>query len=192
MKKVLCLTIVLTLISISLAFATVVDSRENEDLTEIEIVEIVPRFTPTPVAPPEPTPMPPEKVIEIVPVNPEDEPPEPPVVQIVEPPEEIELLIEELKPTYELTIIYLYSDGTPASETVRETLEAGQPVDTPIPGIPGYTPTGGYWGPMPPRNLQVTVIYTPAGAGEELIDIGDYETPLGLGASMMNVGVCVE
>jgi len=44
-------------------------------------------------------------------------------------------------------------------------------------------------GVMPPRNLTITVIYTPNGGG---IIIDDYDTPLGLGNVGMNVGDCYE
>ena len=45
---------------------------------------------------------------------------------------------------------------------------------------------------MPSRNLQYTVIYIRSTSGMKILNILEYETPLGLGDLQMHVGVCFE
>lgn len=113
------------------------------------------------------------------------------------PPPEIEEIIEDLQTIYRLTIYYIFLDGTTAAPTYTEQLEAGTEYYVPSPEIPGYTPTMYVVsGVMPARDIEYTVIYIPAPDGPDdpppFKTIEDYETPLGLGASYMNVGICVE
>ena len=124
------------------------------------------------------------------------------------PPPQIEEIIEEYQTIYRLTIYYIYLDGSTAAPTYTEQLDAGTAYSVPSPEIPGYTPTMELVeGVMPARDVEYTVIYIPGADNEEgysfyymfwgdpskgLLTIDDYETPLGFGASFMNVGVCVE
>ncbi len=117
--------------------------------------------------------------------------------EIPQPPREIEEIIEELQTIYRLTIYYIYLDGTTAAPTYTEQLEAGTEYSVTSPEIPGYTPSMYVvTGIMPARDVEYTVIYIPApddpDQPESFMTIEDYETPLGLGATVMNVGICVE
>ena len=255
MKRVLALTIVAMLVFIPLALAGVIDSRENEDIADVEVVDVVyvddnnndpeaelaPTFDPqnrdtpnststpapndpaasaTPEAAPDASPSvspdaspsaepaaspsvepdltpsaTPEVEVstDVNPSNPDDDPPPPPTVVIVETPTEFEDVYEDINTTYDIVVTYISIDGTPIGDPVTITVEAGEPVNIPMLPIENFSPTSIVNGDnMPRRDVQVTVIYVPEGFDQELINIGDYNTPLGLGASMMNVGVCVE
>lgn len=194
MKKALCLAMVFVLLIIPFALATVVDSRQNEDLTGIEVIEVVPAPVPPvdPAVDPPVDPTPPGIPDDETPTLPDNNPPRPPVVEIVDPTEEIEQLIEEITPTYELTITHVTIDGTPIGEPETELMEVGQPIDVPTLAVEGYIPIEIEQETMPSRPTEITVIYVPSDFAEELLSINDYDTPLGLGASIMNVGVCVE
>ena len=107
------------------------------------------------------------------------------------PPPEIEEIIEEHQTTYRLTIYYIYEDGTTAAPTDTEQIDVGKEYGVPSPVIPGFSPsTERVSGVMPPRNVEYTVIYVYGDHPGRSIE--DYETPLGLGASIINVGICVE
>ena len=97
---------------------------------------------------------------------------------------------------YHLTVKYIYEDGATAAPTHRQTLPAGADYDVPSPVIPGYVPTmERVVGVMPGRDVEYTVIYTPSpapGSGSHVINIDEYETPLGLGHIIMHTGVCYE
>ena len=109
-------------------------------------------------------------------------------------PPEIEKIIEDHQSIYRLTIYYIYLDGTTAAPTYTEQLEAGVSYSVPSPEITGYTPTMYIVsGVMPARDVEYTVIYIPRSNREKpFFTLEDYETPLGFGASMMNVGICIE
>lgn len=134
-------------------------------------------------------------------------------IEMPTPPPEIEKIIEEVQTTYRLTIYYIYQDGSTAAPTYTEQLDEGTPYAVTSPTIEGYTPTRALVsGIMPARDMQYTVIYIPAppknpedptdedpgtedpepDTGNPLKTIEDYEIPLGLGATMMNLGVCVD
>lgn len=118
------------------------------------------------------------------------------------PPPEIEEIIEEMQTIYRLTIYYIYLDGSTAAPTYTRQLEAGTPYNVVSPEIPGYTPTMAVVsGVMPARDVEYTVIYIPApdpssptssGTPNSFLTIDDYDSPLGLGASYMHVGICIE
>ena len=88
-----------------------------------------------------------------------------------------------------LTIIYIYEDGTPAWPTfVQPDLWPGTDYDVPSPVIPKYVPTISIVkGTMPDHDVVWTVIYS-----TKLINLDEYETPLGLGEIQIHVGVCYE
>ena len=114
-----------------------------------------------------------------------------------EPDPEIEDIIEEHQTIYRLTIYYIYLDGSTAAPTYTEQLEAGAEYSVPSPKIEGYRPTLYLVaGVMPARDMEYTVIYIPGNSDDDddidYFTIEDYETPLGLGASIMNIGVSVE
>ena len=133
------------------------------------------------------------------------------------PPPKIEEKIEEYQTIYRLRIRYLYLNGSTAAPTYTKQLAAGTPYNVPSPNIPGYTPTiYVVSGVMPARDMEYTVFYIPASVPETepekkpegtpedepkdvnvptpnlFSTIEDYESPLGLGATNMTVGVCVD
>ena len=80
-------------------------------------------------------------------------------------------------------------------------LQAGENYSITSPDIPGYTTyTPIVSGTMPGTNVNVVVVYmsedgVPAFNPSQLNNLytwDDYETPLGLGYSMMNIGICFE
>ena len=153
--------------------------------------EANPSVTPEPMPAVTSTP----QIVEVVTQLDEDDPvpPETPVIQIVETPEEFEDLYEDINTTYELTITYISIDGTPIGDPVRISVEGGEPINIPAITVENFTPAGtNNSSTMPFRDTEVTVIYVPEGFDEEIISINKYNTPLGLGSSIMNVGVCVE
>lgn len=123
---------------------------------------------------------------------------------------DIEEIIEEHQTIYRLTIYYVYLDGTTAAETYYDQLDAGTDYSVLSPEIEGYIATMLLVsGTMPARDVEWTVIYIPSeqeqktedgtdnpiyyfNGSNQITTIDDYETPLGLGASNMNVGICVE
>ena len=118
-------------------------------------------------------------------------------IEIPPTPPEIENIIEDYQTIYRLTINYIYYDGQTAAPTYTEQLETGTSYNITSPGISGYTPSiYVVSGIMPARDVMYTVIYVPSGDPGDperpMLTIEDYETPLGLGASIMNVGVCIE
>jgi len=129
-------------------------------------------------------------------------------IEIPAPPPEIEEIIEELQTIYRLRIRYIYPDGSPAAPAYLNQLDVGTPFDVPSPEITGYIPTViAARGVMPARDMEYTVIYIPnivpeeeegddpskpGKGGPSYFTIEDYETPLGFGASMMNLGICIE
>ena len=167
MKKTICmLAALLALASPAQAFAA--DSIRNPD---------IPRTI----------------VTDVVPIDPNGGTPEPPVVEITENPPEIEELIEDLQTVYNLTIYYIYWDGGTAAPTHFEIKDEGSTYSIASPGISGYkVSTAVVSGTMPGRNVVYTVIYIPEDMIDEFFTLEDYDTPLGLGFSVMNQGICIE
>ena len=95
---------------------------------------------------------------------------------------------------YTVTVYYIYSDGTTAWPTYYEPdLWPGTDYDVVSPVIPGYVATiVRVTGTMPHHDVEYTVVYIPITEGSRLINLDDYETPLGLGDIQMHVGVCYE
>ena len=157
-------------------FPAAAESRENRDIPETKVVEVEPED--------------------------EDEEVVQPEIKIVPDTEDTEELREELKTAFRLLIRYIYSDGRTAAPSHDEILQAGDPFSVTSPTIPGYsTATPLVSGVMPKRDLIYTVIYfAPEDEGDafrysdmiSLYPIDDYETPLGLGFTMGNVGICFE
>jgi hypothetical protein len=109
-------------------------------------------------------------------------------IELPEPPPEIVEIIEEYQPEYGVIIHYIYYDGTEAAPDFTQIVSIETELDVPSPVIEGYTPTMysvEIW--HPEHFMEFTVIYSPGYASIE-----DYETPLGIGGAMMNVGVCIE
>ena len=93
------------------------------------------------------------------------------------------------KEQYTLTIYYKYQDGSQAARTFHEEIPVGDTYNVVSPKIPKYTATKlKIKGVMPKRNLVYTVYYYTGGT----IIIEDYETPLGLGDTIINIGDCFE
>ena len=124
--------------------------------------------------------------------------------QNVPPPRRIQEIIEEYQTIYRLTVRYIYLGGGTAAPTHTEQLNAGSSYYVASPGIPGYTAsTNAVSGVLPARDMEYTVIYIPGSSSgssgsddsEEqftFLTIEDYETPLGLGTSFMQEGICIE
>lgn len=94
---------------------------------------------------------------------------------------------------YTVTIHYIYEDGTTARPSFHGTYWPGNTYDVYSPLITGYTSSvPRVNGVMPSRNLQYTVIYIRSTSGMKILNILEYETPLGLGDLQMHVGVCFE
>ena len=228
MKKTLCIAVVLMFALISVALAGVVDSRENDDITEVEIIEIEyrdpdpqpsptkpqPSSTPQAPAPTQPgigggddpgeSPKPttgtdvktstePPKVTNIDYKDPNLDPPGNPEIDIIHNPPEVEQLIEDLQTTYQVTVNYVALDGTPVGEPVKQQVDVGEEFTIPLPPVVNFQPVSDpVEQTMPARDVEYTVIYLPDDFADELIDINGYNTPLGIGNSVMNLGVCVE
>ena len=88
--------------------------------------------------------------------------------------------------TYTLTVNYIYKGGRQAAPTVTEEHYVDEEYLVESPHIEGYNVSRSrVIGSMPGHDVVVTVIYS-----TEIIE--DYETPLGVGASGINVGECFE
>lgn len=177
MKKMFALLLILV-ITATTAASYAANSRTNPDIQDTDVVDVIPEDPDEDVIPPE---------IEIVPDDPV-----------------IDDLFEDLQTIYHLTIYYVYADGSTAAETYSATLQAGETYYVPSPEISGYTPTISLIsGIMPARDLQFRVVYLTLNPDEEnpafrlsemekLFSLLDYETALGLGFSIMNIGLCLE
>ncbi len=171
MKKFLCMLLA-ALLAVCPLFALATESRENEDIQETKIVEEEP-------------------------IDPEEEP-EIPEVGIVPDTEDVENLREELQTVFRLNIRYIYVDGSVAADPYDAILAAGTPYSVPSPTITGYTASQVLIsGTMPDRDLQFTVIYVSENGTYDVFDMaeiqslysfGDYETPLGVGFLVSNIG----
>ena len=131
-------------------------------------------------------------VKEVEPEDPED--PKPEVeVKIVDPTPEIKKIIEEVKTIYKLTIRYITFDGRPVAPTYTDVLSVGTPYSVTSPTVEGYTtPTKIVEGVMPRRDVEYVVIYYPDDSTrlvKRMVTLDDYETPLGIGFSIMNAGI---
>lgn len=101
--------------------------------------------------------------------------------------------IPKTEAPHTVTIHYLYEDGTRAHQQYQGTYWPGDTYEIYSPVISGYIssiPRAN--GTMPARNVQITVIYIRGTEGMTIVNIQDYETPLGLGDLQMHVGVCFE
>ena len=168
MKRLVLFFLTAAVALIPLLACATVNSRENEDIPETEITEVIPENG--------------------------DEPVVIPGIDIIPDPEEVIELQEELQTIYHLTIQYVYLDGTTAAETYSEVLPSGMSFSIPSPEIEGYIPfLQLVSGVMPSCNLQYVVIYISEEAGlEDLFSLFDLEIPVGLGFVVDNTGVCSE
>lgn len=111
------------------------------------------------------------------------------------PAQDVEFDVVYTRDTYTLTINYVYSTGGTAAPTYRQTgMYAGDDYDVTSPRIDGYTVSRERVnGTMPARSLEFTVIYTPQGTGDDVVEIiNEYGVPLGIGSVVMNLGDCFE
>ncbi|MBR6091030.1 MAG: hypothetical protein IKP86_13920 [Anaerolineaceae bacterium] len=110
----------------------------------------------------------------------------------------IEEIVEEVQPVYTVTVVYIDVFGNEISESTTTPVEVGKPIEIPLPETPDdlVIKKPSVFEPMPTRDVEYTVIYIPEDLLKNpnfyLFTIDDYETPLGLGASQMNIGICVE
>ena len=175
MKKLLTVILAL-LIAATPMLALAAGSKENKDIPQTKVVETVPE----------------NKEEEVI----------PPKVEIVKDTEETIQLQEEMQTIFNLTIRYVFLDGSSAAGTYSQALPTGTPFNVPSPSIEGYTATTGVVsGVMPARDVQYLVVYLsgevedpvfPIEEMEQLFNMEDYETPLGLGSSIVNVGISFE
>ena len=92
--------------------------------------------------------------------------------------------------TYNLTIVYIYEDGTQAAPTYSANLDYGTAYSITSPTIDGYTCSYPLVaGTMPARDLYYTVVYRTNDNGTV---IDDFDTPLGISNFVENVGDCFE
>ena len=108
-------------------------------------------------------------------------------------------IIEDLKTIFHLTINYICDDGTMIAPPHSEILEAGTQFDVVSPVIANKPSSmSNVKGTMPRRDVEYTVMYVCQNSRQFeskeglVLSMGDYEKPLGLGMSIMNVGVCTE
>ena len=175
MKKLLSVFLVL-LIALMPTLGMAAPSKQNHNIPETEVVEVTPE----------------DKDKEVV----------QPEVKILPDTEENIELREEMQTVYRLTIRYVYIDGSTAAGTYSATLETGTAYSVPSPSIAGYTCTAGsISGVMPARDVQYLVVYLtgetenpvfPYSEMSRLFSLEDYETPLGLGSSIINIGIGFE
>ena len=137
---------------------------------------------------------------------PEEEEPTTAILEITEDTEDTEQIREEVQATFRLTVYYIYLDGTPAAPTYRATLDVQTHYEVDSPTVEGFKPSDPLIsGDMPMRNVEYTVLYLPEEAAEEdpvaqfiqsvfeyILNIFDYETPLGLPITTMNIGISGE
>ena len=107
--------------------------------------------------------------------------------------------IEDLQTVFHLTINYKCDDGSSIAPPHSEMLEAGAHYEVASP-VMADKPSNksDVKGTMPRRNVEYTVMYVCHNSQQfenierPLFSIEDYDTALGLGMSIMNVGVCTE
>lgn len=175
MKKLFTILLAL-LIAVMPMLALAADSKENKNIPKTKVIETVPEDE--------------DKEVIV------------PQVKIVADTQETIQLQEEMQTIFNLTIRYVFEDGSTAAGTYSAALQAGTAYSVPSPVIDGYTvSTGLVSGTMPARNLQFVVIYFsketenpafPISKLLRLFTIEDLDTPLGLGNSIVNVGVAFE
>ena len=88
-----------------------------------------------------------------------------------------------------LKIKYIYLDGRRAHETYEDTLLTGDPYDVESPPIEGYIALKiRVTGTNPGRDEEYTILYVPEGT----VLPPDHDTPLGLGTTYLQMGICLE
>ena len=175
MKKMLIVVLVILTVLLPV-FATANNSKGNTDIPETKVTDVTPEDENEEVIPPD---------VDIVPDTPE-----------------VEELQITMQTVFRLTIYYVYVDGSTAAPTYNATLQAGTEYGVVSPEIEGYTASVSVVaGVMPMRDVEYTVVYLspekeepvfPYSHMPKLSNLGDYETPTGLGFSVSNVGICFE
>ena len=100
-------------------------------------------------------------------------------------------IIEDIQATYVLIINYIDINGDPVAPQYIDILNVGDSYNVTSPEIKGYLPSiTNVIGTMPKRDVQYSIIYYPN--NQMFYTIDDLETPLGLGYSVLNLGVCIE
>lgn len=102
-------------------------------------------------------------------------------------------IIEDICATYTIVINYIDINGEPVAPRFITTLNVGDIYNILSPEIQNYIATiQNIVGVMPKRNIEYSVIYLSPGSSQKIYVINDLEVPLGLGFSIMNLGVCIE
>lgn len=90
--------------------------------------------------------------------------------------------------TWILKIRYILPDGSEVAATYQTPIKTGEKYDVASPAVPGYKPV--YLrkaGVNPGRDEEYTVLYVP-----ENQELEDLPTPMGLGWTVMQIGICFE
>ncbi|MDD6050318.1 MAG: Cna B-type domain-containing protein, partial [Clostridiales bacterium] len=104
--------------------------------------------------------------------------------------EDVEYDVIYARNSYNLTVNYVFQDGTVASPSRVRAVDYGNYYELATPALQGYTASQRVvQGMMPAHNLEVTVIYVPVTVN---VIINEYGVPLGIGNIEMNVGDCFE
>ena len=106
--------------------------------------------------------------------------------------EDLTFIVRYTPKTYQLTVKFVFPDGTEASPTYGTAIQTGDPYVVRCPVIPGYrTMIQKITGVNPGRDEAYTVIYVPDG-GDDDSGISRYQTPLNPGCNDLQIGVCAE
>ena len=175
MKRMIIVFTVI-LLALTPVFAQATGSKENINIPRTTVIEVIPEDET-------------EEVIE-------------PTVEIIPDTEEVIELRQEMKTVFTLTINYVYVDGSEAAATYSTVLQTGSEYSVESPAISGFSASETVIaGSMPMRDVQFTVVYVsqeaeipvfPYSEMTALYSLKDYETPLGLGFSVNNIGICFE
>ena len=102
--------------------------------------------------------------------------------------EDMIVKVRYIPKTWTLTIRYILLDGSVAAKTYSTPIKTGEGYDVASPAVPGYKPV--YLrkaGVNPGWDEEHTVIYVP-----ENQELEDLPTPLSLGWTVMQIGICFE
>lgn len=100
-------------------------------------------------------------------------------------------IIEDICATYVLIINYIDINGNPIAPQYIDILNVSDSYNVTSPEIEGYLSSiTNVTGTMLKRDVQHSVIYYPN--NQMFYTIDDLEVPLGLGYSVLNLGVCIE
>ncbi len=114
--------------------------------------------------------------------------------------EDMDVYVRYRPKTYKVTVQYVLADGTKIREPITTDVRFGESYELDSPDIPGYRAVKlKISGTNPGRDEEYTVIYLPVSTehedgtgGQNLLSIDDYETPLYLETTYVQIGICFE